>query len=315
MESLGTLRVVPRYAERVWGGQRLKPASPPIGEAWIVWEENEIASGPLAGRTLGHVAAEHGVALLGARVVRQTGHRFPLLIKLLDTADWLSVQVHPNDEQAVRLEGPGHFGKTEAWHILEAEDGAQIICGLRPDTSGEMLTAAIKAGNVTDLAQYLPVQVGDTVFVAAGTMHALGPGMLLYEVQQTSDITYRVFDWNRPQAAGRSLHLDQSIAVTNPEAAPPATRLPRLDDGASVTLTTCPYFELNMLGAHSQVVELNTEDETFHAVTVIDGMATLETAHGTESLTRFDTVIVPANTGSYRIRPTGEFRALLSRVP
>lgn len=315
MTSIGMLRVIPQYSERVWGGQRLRPGSPPVGEAWLVWEENLIASGAFAGRTLADVAAECGAELLGAAAVRQTAARFPLLIKLLDTAEWLSVQVHPRNEQAERLEGAGHFGKTEAWYILEAEAGAQLIAGLRPEMPVDALERAIRGGTLLDWVRYLPVQAGDTVFVEAGTIHALGPGLLLYEVQQTSDITYRVFDWNRPQAAGRALHLDQSIAVTNLDARPDALSAPALADGTPVTLTSCPYFQLELLSGASGSIPLDTERRSFHAFTVTEGKAVVEASGSTETLERFETVIIPANVGPYTVRSDRAFRGLLAYVP
>ena len=118
----------------MWGGDRLRPGHNPTAEAWVIWENDRIETGPLAGKTLGEAAQEFGSALLGQKAVARTGMRFPLLIKLLDCAQWLSLQVHPNDEQALRLEGPGQFGKTEAWHVLEAQAGATLIAGVKPGT-------------------------------------------------------------------------------------------------------------------------------------------------------------------------------------
>ena len=152
----------------------------PIGEAWAVFEGNRIQNGPYAGQTLGDLAARFPAQILGTHA---TGTRFPLLIKLLDCADWLSVQVHPNDEQAAELEGAGELGKTEAWHILEADEGAELIAGIREGTSPEKLKEAILRGEVMDYAERWPVQAGDTVMMPAGTLHALGPGLLLYEVR------------------------------------------------------------------------------------------------------------------------------------
>jgi mannose-6-phosphate isomerase len=314
MPTLGALRLVPEYRERVWGGQRLKPANPPIGEAWIVYEQNHIASGPYAGRSLADLTAEYGPDLLGKHVVQQTGSRFPVLIKLLDTADWLSLQVHPNDEQAERLEGPGHFGKTEAWHILEAEPEAQVIYGLRPGTTPEMLAQAIRNGTILDVVQYLLVHQGDTLFTRAGTVHALGPGLLLYEVQQTSDITYRVFDWNRPQTAGRALHIDQSIAVADPAAAAPVNPQPRLEDGDQVRLTACPYFTLELIGGQSHSINLDTKGESFHALTVIEGAMHVRSDGWSETLRRFETVVIPAACGAYSVESEETFRALKASV-
>ena len=132
----------PQYRERVWGGQRLKAADPPVGEAWVAFGESRVVGGAHAGRAVAELAAEYGEDLLGRVVFEAYGTRFPLLAKLLDCADWLSVQVHPNDEQARRLVGPGEFGKSEAWHFIEAEPGATIYAGVRPGTSGEELEDA-----------------------------------------------------------------------------------------------------------------------------------------------------------------------------
>jgi mannose-6-phosphate isomerase len=308
------LRLVPEYHERVWGGQRLRPADPPVGEAWIVYEQNKVAAGPDAGRTMADLAAARGESLLGRRVVAQTGDRFPLLIKLLDTADWLSIQVHPNDEQAERLEGAGQFGKTEAWHILDAEAGAQVIYGLREGTTQDDLERAIRDGSMLDLVEYRTVRPGDTLFTRAGTVHALGPGLLLYEVQQTSDITYRVFDWNRPQSAGRTLHLDQSLAVIDREVGDPPSHQPALGDGDRAELTTCPFFTLELARAESAPVAFDTRGESFHALTVIDGACRVIGDGWSEDLERFESIVVPAGAGAYRVEPRGAYRLLKASV-
>jgi mannose-6-phosphate isomerase len=315
MMTLAPFQLTPDFRERVWGGQRLRPGAPPIGEAWVVYEHNRVATGPCAGRTLGEVAAHapSGEALLGRRAGRQWGARFPLLIKLLDCADWLSVQVHPDDAQAVRLEGPGHFGKTEAWHILEADPGAQIISGVRPGATAEMLAEAIRHGTLPELAQYAAARAGDTILVPAGTIHALGPGLFLYEVQQASDITYRVFDWNRPASDGRQLHIEKSLAVANPAATGQPVPLPALDDTGRARLVSCEYFTLELIGGEAPVA-LDTAGESFHALTVIDGAAVVESGGGALALGRLDTAVVPAATGAYRVRPDGKFRALVSSV-
>ena len=313
MATLQALRLISDYRHRVWGGQRLKPSAEPYGEAWLVYEENRVAAGPHAGKTLAEVAAQHGAALLGTRAAEGTGARFPLLIKLLDCADWLSVQVHPNDEQARRLEGPDEFGKTEAWHILESEPGAELICGLRPGTTAEMLQQAIKEGTVVDLGQRLRVDAGDTVFVQAGMIHALGPGLLLYEVQQTSDTTYRVFDWNRPSSAGRELHIEQSLAVADPMAVGEAKPLPPLDGGRAL-LVECPYFRLERLEVDDAPLQLDTGGASFHALTVIEGQARVRGDGWTEDLGRFETVVVPAAAGSYTVESQAKCGVLKASV-
>src|ERR1043165_9632347 len=208
------LILVPSYRDYGWGGDRLRPGHVPTAEAWIVWEDDQIESGPLAGKTLGQAATEFREALLGTKAISRTGTRVPLLIKLMDCAQWLSLQVHPNDKEAVELEGGGQFGKTEAWHILDAKPNATLIAGLKSGISPETLANSIRNGSIINHVQYAKVKAGDTVFMPAGTLHALGPGLLVYEVQQTSNWTYRVYDWGRPASEGRPLHIEKSIKVT-----------------------------------------------------------------------------------------------------
>ncbi|MCW1968099.1 MAG: class I mannose-6-phosphate isomerase [Anaerolineae bacterium] len=307
-------QLIPQYQERVWGGQRLKPATPPIGEAWLVYEGNKIANGPYAGQTLAEVAEQQGAALLGAKVVAQTGHRFPLLIKLLDAADWLSVQVHPNDAQAVALEGAGQFGKTEAWHMLQADPTAQVISGVKSGTPFADLADAIRNGTILDWVKYHKVAVGDTIFMPAGNIHALGPGLLLYEVQQTSDITYRVYDWGRPASAGRKLHIEQSVAVSDPNSTGDHRPAPILQPTDQAELVQCPYFTLDLITSQSETQQLDTAHASFHAITMIEGSAEISCADEKITLNRFNTVIVPANAGAYNLTPIQPFRALLAHV-
>lgn len=309
------LQLIPEFHQRVWGGQRLKPSDPPIGEAWVVHEGDRMANGPHAGKTLAEVANEMGATLLGAPVVARTGTRFPLLIKLLDCNDWLSIQVHPNDRQAIELEGEGQFGKTEAWHVLDAKPDTTLIAGAKPGASAAALADSIRAGSVLDFAQRQSVGAGDTVFMPAGTMHALGPGLLIYEVQQTSDITYRVWDWNRPPSAGRKLHIEQSLAVTDPAASGQVAHLRPMLDTDAQQLVACPYFTLDLLASRIETLALNTQGKSFHTLTVIEGQAAVE--HGAESVTlgQFETVIVAANAGIYTVRPLTPCRVLKASVP
>ena len=313
MDLTQPLQLNPECRDYVWGGNRLRPGQR-IAEAWVVYEQDQIVSGPFAGRTLAEVAAEHGADLLGKRVIQRTGTRFPLLIKLLDCAQWLSIQVHPNDEQAARLEGPGTFGKTEAWHVLEAAPEARLIAGLVPGTPVQALAESIRSGKILDWAQYLSVRTGDTMFIRPGTLHALGPGLMIYEVQQTSDITYRVFDWNRPQTAGRVLHIDKSLAVADPSATVEPKPLPSMCDGDRQVLAECSYFTLEMITAQSREAELDTLGETFHALTVVEGAANISVCDASLTLSRFESVVIPAACGAYRVRPLGNARILKASV-
>jgi mannose-6-phosphate isomerase len=314
--NAGAIRLVPEYHERVWGGQHLKPDSPrPIGEAWIVHEHDRVASGPYEGKTLGELADKYGEQLLGDVPAKLTGNRFPLLIKLLDCAQWLSLQVHPNDKQAVELEGPGHFGKTEAWYVLDAEPGARLISGIKPGTSPEVLAEAIRNGTLIQHVQYLDVERGDTVMTHAGTVHALGPGLFIYEVQQTSDITYRIYDWDRPRNEGRKLHIEQSVAVSDPARCGESFRPDRpIGDGERQSLARCDYFALELLSGESRTISLDTGGRSFHLLTVIEGRMRVVGEGWSEELGLYDTAIVPAAAGAYRVEPVGSYKALKASV-
>lgn len=308
------LKLTPAYRDYVWGGDRLRPGHNPTAEAWVVWEGDMIESGMLAGKTLGEAATQFGDALLGAKATSRTGTRFPLLIKLLDCAQWLSLQVHPNDPQAVELEGAGQFGKTEAWHILESQPEAKLIAGLQPNTSAEQVAESIRNGTIIEHVQYANVKQGDTVFMPAGTLHALGPGLLVYEVQQTSDWTYRVYDWGRPATEKRPLHIEKSIQVTRADFTAPIKSLPEFADGAQHVLVQCEYFTLEMLSAAANNMDLDTKGESFHAITVIEGRAALVAGNERVELDKFHTVVVPASTGQYQFQPLTRCRALKSSI-
>lgn len=314
MTFIPFLKLEPTFRDYVWGGDRLRPEHNPTAEAWVVWENDMIESGLFVGKTLGEIASQNGVEMLGTKPISRTGNRFPLLIKLLDCAQWLSLQVHPNDELAVQLEGPGQFGKTEAWHILESQPNAKLIAGLKPNTSPALLAESIRNGTVIEHVQYAQVSQGDTVFMPAGTLHALGPGLLIYEVQQTSDWTYRVYDWGRPETETRKLHVEKSIQSARTDFTAPIIPPPAYGDGTLHTLVQCEYFTLELLTARTNQISLDTNGESFHAITVIEGKAILKSEKDQMELGKFQTAVVPANTKAYEFVPLENCKALKSNV-
>ena len=302
----------PQARERVWGGQFLQPADPPIGEEWVAYGPSRVKGGPCDGLSVDDLADRHGADLLGTTVTGRFGTRFPLLVKLLDCADWLSVQVHPNDEQARRMVGPNEFGKTEAWYFISTDAGAKIMVGVKPGVGRQELIEAIRDGRILEVARILDVHNGESLLVPAGTLHALGPGLLIYEIQQASDTTYRVYDWNRPPSTGRKLHIEESIEAT--QAVGPATLTsPTVSsETGSAIAAECAYFDLHLIqvGADAGAgagagIDADTGGRSFHLVTVIEGTAEIE--RGDERLTigRFGTVLVAAGAGQYRIRAVG----------
>jgi mannose-6-phosphate isomerase len=315
LDHLAPLRLTPEYRAYVWGGDRLRPGHVPTAEAWVIYAGDVIAEGALAGQTLAQAAEAYGEALLGRRALETTGLRFPLLIKVLDCRQWLSLQVHPNDAQAQALEGPGFFGKTEAWHIIEAAPGAELLCGFKHDLAPEELEAALRDGKaILAHVERMAVQRGETLLLTPGTLHALGPGLLVYEVQQTSDLTYRVYDWDRPLSAGRKLHIEQSLAALKPGPGPRPTPPPDVQSSAPALLTRSQYFELWLLGAATPAA-MDTRHASFHALTVLDGAAVVETAGGATRLTSLETALVPAAAGEYQIVPEPGARLLAAMVP
>ena len=173
---------------------------------------------------------------------------------------------------------------------------------------------SIRNGTVAEYSQYASVAQGDTIFMPAGTLHALGPGLLIYEVQQTSDWTYRVYDWDRPQTETRSLHIEKSIQVTRPDFAAPVMSMPVYGDGTRHMLVQCEYFTLELLAASSHSIELDTRGETFHAITVIEGKARLQCGDEYVELGKYQTALVPASLGMYQFLPLENCRALKSSV-
>ncbi|MCS6871775.1 MAG: class I mannose-6-phosphate isomerase [Anaerolineae bacterium] len=217
----------PSLHVKVWGGKRLAsrlgkhlPTDEPYGESWEIFWQNRVANGAQRGKPLGQLIQEQPLALAGKA---DADAEFPLLVKFIDANDWLSVQVHPNDALAMELEGEPR-GKTECWYIVDAAPNAQIIYGFSQPTDAESFRRAIAEGRAREYLQFVPVQAGDFIFVPAGTMHAIGTGVLLYELQQTSDTTYRVYDWDRLGLDGkpRPLHLEKALRCTHFDVMPSA---------------------------------------------------------------------------------------------
>ncbi len=216
---LGAFRLEPTFSPRVWGKRSLAPwfaetgTTELVGEAWLTGPQAVVATGPMQGRQLEQVVAEAAESILGVSPATMGGTgiaepEFPLLVKILFPADKLSVQVHPDDLQAQAIGQPR--GKTECWYVLEAEPGAAVALGLKEGATLDAVRSAIADGSLEDLLTMVPVSVGDMIFVDAGTVHAIGPGVVLLETQQTSDTTYRMYDYGRP----RPLHVEQGLGVT-----------------------------------------------------------------------------------------------------
>ncbi len=323
MTALAPLSLERRLDSRIWGGSTLGPwlgladAPPNLAESWQVYEHNRVVGGPSAGRTLADLAAEHGAALVGARSFARYGADFPLLAKFIDAADHLSVQVHPDDAYAHTVEAAtGFHGKTEAWYILRAEKGADLIHGLIRPSSRDELAQALARGSLLSLLRRVPARVGDTIFVPAGTLHAINAGIMLFEIQQKSDLTYRVYDYDRRDAQGnpRELHIERALDVINYAAAPPAVVEPRALDDARTLLVTCPHFAMERWALAAPRAAM-TDPGSFEILTVIDGATDLAWADGTLSLKRGESIVLPASLGEYHLAPAPDVTLLRCYVP
>ena len=283
-----------RLDEKPWGGRRLAqfglnlPDDFAVGEALVTAGEAIVSGGSDAGRTLGELVLGDA-ALLGPLGAVAVGGRpiFPLLVKLIDATENLSVQVHPDDAAAALLD---RLGKTEAWYVLAADPGARMFLGVRPGVSVEQLEEASrrKDGSAAALLRVVPAEVGTTVLIPAGTVHALGAGVVVYEVQQPSDVTFRLDDWGRVDAQGRSreLHLEQGLAVTRPELLPELIAPVELRSvaGRRHLLAACRYFALERIAlCAGERVPIGAPSSPA-VVTLLRGAGTLAGGGGAASL-------------------------------
>jgi mannose-6-phosphate isomerase len=310
--SLYPLLLQPALHTRVWGGRRLEtlfhkslPTAEPYGESWEMHDTSTIVNGPLAGRTIGDVLNQYGHALVGPD--NDPANGFPLLAKFLDAAEWLSIQVHPDDEQARRLEDEPR-GKTEAWYILSAEPGAKLVIGVQPGTSREDMAQAIRTNTLENLLVYADVTVGDVLCIPAGTIHALGPGLLIYEIQQSSDLTYRLYDWGRMGLDGepRPLHIDKGVAVANVDSLPELKHTAG-DSRPVVEIVRSLFFttRLHQLNPRNGPrITLDTENRCFHILTCIEGTAAVAAGDTRLEMQPGHTVLIPANQGTYTLSGT-----------
>ncbi len=316
------LTFFPVFRDYIWGGRnletKLRRVIPPgiIAESWDISgrpsSPTTVNNGPLAGQTLPQILDLLGVDLVGSRsrAMLERG-KFPLLIKLLDANKRLSVQVHPNDDYANKHEN-GELGKTEMWYILHAEPGACLIYGLKPGVTPASFRQSLEAGALESCSHQLPVKAGDAVFIPSGSVHAIMEGILLAEIQQNSDTTYRVYDWNRPGADGkpRPLHIDKAIDVINFDQIEPGAYVPELleenDDFKRERITACPYFNVERIsfqrtnGAFKGMCDGNT----FEIWGTMSGHSQVIWAGQPLDLPAIQFTLLPATLGKFEIRAT-----------
>lgn len=306
------IKLKPVYKDYLWGGEKLRTMYgkqteiSPLAESWELSCHKDgmsiIDGGEYDGKALESYIQDHP-GCLGMLCASQ---ELPILIKLIDAQQNLSVQVHPNDEQARVWENQN--GKTELWYVVQADDGAKMTCGMKQDVSKEELKCAIESQTVEELLNTVPSQKGDVFFVEAGTVHAIGKGNVIAEIQQNSNVTYRLYDYGRIGKDGkpRELHIEKGIAASNCHRVKPQD-IPVCSDGSRL-LANCKYFSVKEIKVDGNKV-LVADEKSYHALMVVDGRMELKTNISCETLMTGETVFIPANSGSYTI--SGESIILL----
>jgi mannose-6-phosphate isomerase len=321
MTTLPPLRLGPTFERRLWGGDTLavwlgEPAPPgdePVAEAWLAHGESRVRGGRYDEARLDDLARRYGADLVGTAPLARYGPRMPLLVKFLDAADDLSVQVHPDDETAARRHpGSGSLGKTESWRILGAEPGARIVWGFRATVTDEQVRAALADERLGDLLRHVPVRAGQVVHNPAGTVHAVGAGLRLYELQQASDLTYRLWDYGRRGADGRrrELHVDAALAVADLSGGGEPTRTSRPGPDGWSERVACPFYRLEEARLDGGL-EATTDPSALHLLTVLEGEAEVHADDARVAMPEGATTLIPAVTGGYRL--TGRATLLRGR--
>jgi len=321
MSELYPLLMAAAFDPRPWGTEDLSPIYPnhkfaeKIGEAWLSGDDCKVANGPLSGQTLAQLSEQYQRELVGEAA--RDPRRFPLLLKFLFPHEKLSVQVHPDDEQAARVGQP--WGKTECWYVAHARPGSQIALGLKPEVTAQQLEEAIHQQRAEELLNWINVYAGDMIYVAGGTVHTLGPGSVIVETQQQSDTTYRLYDYGRP----RELHLKDGMAAVKEKVSSGKVVRPaptELRGGSRLApLVAAPYFVVDMFEAKGPL-ELSTRDDSGRSsvqiLVAVEGCGVVE-VRGTEPVTlaKGDAIVVPACIAEFGVRPQWSLEFLRAYVP
>ncbi len=315
--NLYPLKFTPICKEKVWGGRRLKsvcgralPEGSRIGESWVISDHGDdvsmVEGGAWAGRSLRELIAEKPREILGGALAARRPHGFPLLIKLIDASAHLSVQVHPPDDYAAEHEA-GEQGKTELWYLMQADEPAELICGFCKTVDRESVARALEKGALLDLLTRISVRAGDAIFVPSGRIHSIGAGTLILEIGENSDVTYRLYDWDRsgPEGGGRPLHLEKGLAVIDfrDRSEPRISKKWESGDGfRKAHLVNCRHFRTTQFEISGGWSSARAGDR-FSIISIVGGSGILEYGDSGERITLAggDSILLPAMLGSYRV--------------
>lgn len=318
------LKFKPLYKERIWGGNKIetvlgkKPKQGcKVGECWelsaVQGSVSVVANGALRGNSIEELIEVYMGDLVGDKVYEQFGVEFPLLIKLLDAADVLSIQVHPGDELARRRHNA--YGKTEMWYVVDSEPDGMVYLGFREGVDREVYLRHLADGTLSDILNRIPVEPGMVYFIPAGTIHAIGKGVLVVEIQQTSDITYRVFDWNRVDDRGKSRTLHSELALDALNLGPQPRYKVDLEPrpNAAVKVKTCDYFTTNLLWVERGMERDYHDLDSFVAYVCLEGAFEIVYGEGREAMRKGETVLLPAEFEGVRLE--GDGKVLETYIP
>lgn len=317
------LKFEPLLTPFIWGGQKIAPYkgiasdAKNIGESWeLSGVENRmsvVANGPLAGKTIAQLVKEYQGQLVGRHVYADTGDEFPLLFKFIDALRDLSIQVHPSDEMAARLNA-GSRGKTEMWYVVDAAPGAKLYNGLKKAISPEELAQRAADGSITEVLACYDVHPGDVFFIPAGRIHSICSGCFIAEIQQTSDLTYRIYDYGRPGLDGkpRPLHLEQARAAIDYKVYGDYRTHYTPVQNEEVVLIDCPYFTTSVLDLTLPYAKDLSELDSFLTVMCLQGSGSLEVDGEQIDIRQGETVLIPADADDVCFIPEDEGLKLLT---
>ena len=304
-------KLKPAFKDYLWGGTKLKNEYGKNSDLNIVAETWELSTHPdgltiiengeYKGETLLSYIQKNGKNVLGSKCPLEND--IPILIKFIDAKDNLSIQVHPDNDYALKNEND--FGKTEMWYIVEAEENAKLIYGFNKDLTKEEFEKAIKENTLSEFINEINIKTGDTFFIEPGTMHAIGKGTLIAEIQQRSNVTYRIYDFGRLGADGkpRELHIKKALDVTNLKKSEKTTveySFEKNEDAQIANLAKCVYFNVNLLKLNGKI-NMNANEESFNSILVLNGDCEIFSENEKLSLKKGDSAFIPANFGKYTI--------------
>lgn len=308
--TLYPIKFAPILKDKIWGGQKLKTLLnkksdlPNIGESWeisdVEGDTSIVSNGSLKGQSLKQLLETYKSDLLGLKNYEIFKDKFPLLIKFIDAKEDLSIQLHPNDELAAKRHNS--FGKTEMWYVFQANKGSNLIVGFNQDMTPEKYLKHLENKTLTEILNFDEVKEGDTYFIEVGRVHAIGAGVMVAEIQQTSDITYRVYDWDRVDADGneRDLHNDLAIDAIDFNMPDNFRVAYNKTENQSNEMVSCPYFTTNYLKVNKTLQKENHHD-SFIIYMCVDGEGEIKANGFSEAIKKGETILLPAAIKDYEI--------------